>query len=68
MDKINKFKSAVQTEDILRTSATSLDHGFDIQLIGEDYTLGKALEYLLFARHYDRHSPTSDKSLNFLWI
>lgn len=65
MDKIIKFKSAIQTEDILHTSDTSLDHGFDIQLIGEDYTLGKALEYLLFARHYDRHSPTSDKSLNF---
>ena len=65
MDKIHKFKSAVQTEDIIHTTVASLDHGFDIQLIGEDYTLGKALEYVLFARHYDRHSPTSDKSLNF---
>lgn len=65
MDKINKFKSSVQTEDIIHTTVTSLDHGFDIQLKGEDYTLGKALEYILFARHYDRHSPTSDKSLNF---
>lgn len=65
MDKINKFKSSVQTEDIIHTTVTSLDNGFDIKLIGEDYTLGKALEYILFARHYDRHSPTSDKSLNF---
>ena len=65
MDKINKFKSTVQTEDIIHTTVSSIEHGFDIKLIGEDYTLGKALEYVLFARHYDRQSTTSDKSLNF---
>lgn len=63
LEKIKKFRHVVQTDDIIHTSDSTLEHGFDIKLIGEDYTLGKALEYLLYIRHYDRIK--SDKILNF---
>jgi len=65
IDKINRFKSLIQTEDIVTTSETTLENAFDIKLVSEDYTLGKALEYVLYSKHYDRESAKSDKILTF---
>jgi len=65
IDKINNFKSIIQTEDIITISDTSLENGYDIKLISEDYTLGKALEYVLYNKHYDRDNANSDKILTF---
>lgn len=65
LDKINRFKTIIQTNDIIFKSETTLDNGFDIKLISEDYTLGKALEYVLYSKHYDRDSVQSDKILTF---
>lgn len=65
IDKINKFKSLIQTEDIIARSNTTLENGFDIKLVSEDYTLGKALEYMLYNNHYDRDNVKSDKILTF---
>lgn len=65
IDKINKFKSVIQTEDIITRSNTTLENGFDIKLVSEDYTLGKALEYVLYNNHYDRDNVNSDKILTF---
>jgi len=33
---------------------TTMKNAFCINLIGEDYTLGKAIEYLLFSNYYDK--------------
>jgi DNA-directed RNA polymerase subunit L len=33
---------------------TTMKNAFYIKLIGEDYTLGKAVEYLLFSNYYDK--------------
>ena len=66
LDKVAAFKKVIQeNEGLINQSDTTLLNGFDIKLIGEDYTLGKALEYVLYSRHYDRQSTTSDKSLEF---
>lgn len=66
LDKVKKFKSNIQTDpDLIMPSDSTLTNGFDIRLIGEDYTLGKALEFVLFNNHYDRYSRESDKSLTF---
>lgn len=65
LDKINHFKTQIQTEDIVSQSDTTLENGFDIKLISEDYTLGKALEYVLYSKHYERNSANSDKILTF---
>ena len=66
LDKVAAFKKVIQeNEGLITQSDTTLPNGFDIKLIGEDYTLGKALEYVLYSRHYDRQSATSDKSLDF---
>ena len=33
---------------------TTMKHAFCINLIGEDYTLGKAIEYLIFSNYYNK--------------
>ena len=38
---------------ILR-SETTMENGFDVKLIGEDYTLGKAIEYVLYEKYYKK--------------
>lgn len=66
LDKIATFKKDIQeNESLIAQTETTLPNGFDIKLIGEDYTLGKAIEYVLYSRYYDRSSAKSDKSLNF---
>uniref|UniRef100_A0A6C0CS04 DNA-directed RNA polymerase RpoA/D/Rpb3-type domain-containing protein n=1 Tax=viral metagenome TaxID=1070528 RepID=A0A6C0CS04_9ZZZZ len=63
LDKLKMFKQAVQTNpEIISQSDTTLQNGFDIKLIGEDYTLGKAIEYVLYNKYY---SMDDSKPLNF---
>ena len=62
--KILKFIEDIQVnEDLIKKSETTLENAYDIFLIKEDYTLGKAIEYMLFKKHYDKDS---DKILNFV--
>jgi len=66
IDKVKKFKFDIQTDDsLIVKSESTLTNGFDVKLIEEDYTLGKAVEFVLYNNHYDRQSATSDKSLTF---
>lgn len=37
----------------IQSSMTTLNHGFDITLENEDYTLGKAFEYALYKLYYE---------------
>lgn len=66
LNKLNKFSEDLQSkENMIRPSKTTIPNSFDITLEGEDYTLGKVIEYILYAKHYDRESKTSDKTLTY---
>jgi DNA-directed RNA polymerase alpha subunit len=66
LNKLNKFSEDLQSkENMINTSKTTIPNSFDIILEGEDYTLGKVIEYILYAKHYDRDSTTSDKTLTY---
>ena len=62
INKCEKFINLIQSESLLyEKSSTTLPNCFDIILQGEDYTLGKAIESVLYIQHYD-----GDKTLAFL--
>jgi len=65
LNKVEKFSEDIQTkENMIVPSKTTMENCYDIILEGEDYTLGCALEYLLYASYYD--TPTdSNKILTF---
>ena len=66
MDKLKLFIEDIQSKSELVEKANStIPNCFDITLINEDYTLGKVLEFILYSKHYDRSSSTSDKSLSY---
>ena len=61
IEKCKKFTSDIESGVIIiETSDTTLQYGFDITLINEDYTLGKVIEYYLYNNHY-----FGDKTLSF---
>jgi len=45
---------------VIKTSETTMDNCYDIILDNEDYTIGKALEYILYLKHYN-----NDLSVNY---
>ena len=62
LNKLNKLMEDIQTqENIIKSSNTTLENGFDITLFNEDYTLGKALEYMLYTKYYN----SENNILNF---
>ena len=62
INKCERFINLIQSESLLyEKSSTTLPNCFDIILQGEDYTLGKAIESVLYIQHYD-----GDKTLAFL--
>lgn len=63
LNKLELFKQAIQTNpEIIKESNTTLQNSFDIKLINEDYTLGKALEFVLYNKYY---SMDDSKPVNF---
>jgi len=65
IDKLEKIREKISSRDVINKSNTTIENCYDITLEGEDYTLGKVLEYMLYSKHYDRFSPSSDKTLNY---
>lgn len=64
--KLNKFKNDIQSNpEMITLSETTIPNCYDIVLEGEGYTLGKAIEYMLFTKHFDRESSSSDKIMSF---
>lgn len=64
--KVGKFKESIDSNpDLIVESDTTLENGFDITLIDEDYTLGKALEFVLYNNYYDKSPEQTDKLLSF---
>ena len=59
-NKIEIFNKQLQTKTVkLEKSNTTIDNCYDITLEGEDYTLGKVLEYVLYSQYYEGDSILS---------
>lgn len=58
VNKSKKFMSVLDTNgdliEIQETPNTTIPNCFDVKLIGEDYTLGKVMEYLLYTLFYQK--------------
>jgi DNA-directed RNA polymerase subunit L len=53
INKCTKFIRDIESgENNIIPTVSTLQNGFDIELKGEDYTLGKVLEYFLHDKHY----------------
>jgi DNA-directed RNA polymerase II subunit RPB3 len=59
LDNINQLCNDEQIE--LDKTATAMSNSFDIKLVGEDYTIGKVLEYILHEEYYKKQ-----KLLNYV--
>ena len=54
LSKLKKFKYDINAKpEMITKSDTTIPNSFDVTLEGEDYTLGKALEYVLYKQRYD---------------
>ncbi len=61
VSKCRKFLYDLENGNVpIIQSETTLKNGFDVTLIGEDYTLGKVIEYYLYQEHF-----IADKTLSF---
>ena len=55
IEKLKRLQETVQGEpNTVMTSETTIPNSFDIILKGEDYTLGKVIEYVLYELHYNK--------------
>lgn len=55
LKKLSKFKMTMETEHGLIAKTTStIENGFDITIPNEGYTLGKAIEFVLYNNHYGK--------------
>jgi len=56
IEKLRKFGNDIQTKRsvVVVPSKTTIANSFDIILDGEDYTMGKVLEYYLYADYYQK--------------
>ena len=52
-NKLDHFKEVIQNDGVISKSKTTIPNSFDICLKGEDYTLGKVLEFILYRDYYD---------------
>lgn len=67
LEKINKFRTDLQNDvSLISKSNVTIDNCYDIKILNEDYTIGKALEYILYTFHYlHSDNETSDKTVSF---
>ncbi len=56
MEHSSSSESGIKVKNVIEPAneLTTMKNAFCIHLIGEDYTLGKAIEYLLFSNYYDK--------------
>ena len=64
-DKLAKFKQSISEDGVVSSSTTTIPNSFDILLKGEDYTLGKVLEFILYRDYYERSSNNETIALNY---
>lgn len=65
LSKIESFKNIINKNgnQIINNSKSTIPNCYDITLDGEDYTLGKVLEYILYANYFD--TETSSLNLSY---
>lgn len=56
IDKLNKLKTDLNEKEneMINKSSSTIENCFDIVLIGEDYTLGKVIEFIVYEKHYKK--------------
>lgn len=55
LNKLNKFKDTMQTEqESITTSESTIPNCFDITIQNEGYTLGKVIEFILYSKYYGK--------------
>lgn len=55
VEKMIRLQETIQGDpNSVNVSETTIPNSFDIILKGEDYTLGKVIEYILYDLHYDK--------------
>ena len=56
INKIQKLADDINSnkDNILTQSASTIENSYDIKLIGEDYTLGKVIEFVLYQNHFEK--------------
>ena len=55
IDKLTRLQETIQGDpSVIAVSETTIPNSYDITLKGEDYTLGKVIEYILYAMHYEK--------------
>ena len=55
IEKLKRLQETIQGEpNTVMSSETTIPNSFDITLKGEDYTLGKVIEYVLYDMHFDK--------------
>tara|TARA_B100000902_G_C27286149_1_gene904535 strand:+ start:832 stop:1950 length:1119 start_codon:yes stop_codon:yes gene_type:complete len=61
LEKLRAFLEVIQTqENVIIPTNTTIPHSYDILLEGEDYTLGKVIEYVLYTKHYNNNPGSSN--------
>ena len=59
IDKIEKFNNTLQMKTVkINATESTIENCYDIVLEGEDYTLGKVLEFILFNDYYKENILT----------
>jgi DNA-directed RNA polymerase subunit L len=55
IERLKRLQDTIQGDPtIVAISETTIPNSFDITLKGEDYTVGKVIEYVLYDIHYDK--------------
>ena len=53
IDKLETFKDALSKGGIIKKALSTIPNCYDVTLNNEDYTLGKAIEFIMYNNHYD---------------
>ena len=66
VSKLKKFGDDVQTATgMVSPSSSTIENCFDIKLVGEGYTLGKVIEYVMYTKYYDKPDKSAEKILTY---
>ena len=66
ISRLNKFSDDVQSvANMVGPSTSTIENCYDIKLVGEGYTLGKVIEYIMYAKHYDKPNKSAEKLLTY---
>ena len=59
IDRFNQQATLIEKDELeIKNSENTMENSFDIILENEDYTIGKVLEYLLYAKFYETNILT----------